>query len=416
VTSSRRRWLRVGRSGRGARRWGSSTGEAGQTLGALGFNSITSFAAGAILVALVPTFREVPGLLILTTPAIGLGGNIFTTLGNRLSTSIHVGTFAPTLRPRSIVGQNLRASLTLVLLLSVALALMTPPLATATGQHTVGLSMLLSIAVLGGLLGAIPTVVVTIALTWGAVRFGWDLDNLVAPIVSTVGDVLTIPALYVATLVVRPAHVSIWLSVVFVIAAIAMCVWSLRSKLAELVRIIRESVPVLVLALILDTLGGLVLQHQLNRLAALPAILVLIPAFVSTGGALGGIFCGRVATKLHLGRIEPHGLPRRGLRTDLIFIAALTVPIFAFNGAGSVVTAIWSSAGAAPGWASTITVSMIAAAATMIAVVAMSYWLTIGAWRLEIDPDSAGVPIMSSATDFVGAVAVITTAAALGLR
>jgi mgtE-like transporter len=395
---------------------GPTVGAVAQSLGALGFNSITSFLAGAILVALIPTFRRTPGLLVLMTPAIGLGGNIFTTLGNRLSSAVHVGTYTRSLRARSITGQNLRAGVTLVISMSLTLALLTPVLATATGQHVVSVSDLISIAVVGGVLGALPTAIITIALTLGAVRFDWDLDNLVAPIVSTVGDVLTIPALWLASLLVMHLRISTWLSVAIGIVTIVLLVTSLRTPYAELRRIVRESIPILAGALVLDTLGGLVLQRQLDALAALPAILVLIPAFVSTGGSLGGIFCGRVATKLHLGQLDPRPLPGRGVRGDLVFLAALTVPIFAFNGAGAVFVAQLTNGNAAPGWGWTILVSMIAAVATMLAVVAMSYWTTIAAWRFDVDPDSASVPIMSSGTDFVGAVAVIAIVVALGLR
>ena len=42
----------------------------------------------------------------------------------------------------------------------------------------------------------------TIALAAGSVRYGWDLDNLTAPLVSTLGDVLTLPALWIASLLV----------------------------------------------------------------------------------------------------------------------------------------------------------------------------------------------------------------------
>jgi hypothetical protein len=35
----------------------------------------------------------------------------------------------------------------------------------------------------------------SLGLTAGAVRWGWDLDNVTAPLVSTLGDVLTLPAL-----------------------------------------------------------------------------------------------------------------------------------------------------------------------------------------------------------------------------
>ena len=42
----------------------------------------------------------------------------------------------------------------------------------------------------------------TLGLTAGAVRYGWDLDDVNAPLVSTLGDVLTLPALFVGTFLV----------------------------------------------------------------------------------------------------------------------------------------------------------------------------------------------------------------------
>jgi cation transporter-like permease len=61
-------------------------------------------------------------------------------------------------------------------------------------------------------------------------------------------------------------------------------------------------------------------------------------------------------------------------------------------------------------------VSLTAAAITMAFVIAISYYSTIGAWRIEVDPDSYGVPIVSAATDFIGAVAIIAVLALFALK
>jgi len=395
---------------------GPTGGAARQSLIALGLNSITSFAAGLILYAITPTAKRLPGLIILVTPAIGLGGNIFTTLGSRLSTAIHTGNYTRSLRPRSILGQNLLASFTLTMFMSVVLALMAKVIVVVIGiGHALGLLDLLMISILGSLIGALPVAILTIALTIGAVRFDWDLDNLVAPVVSTLGDVLTIPAIWVAAEIVGHGQVSPVLGGVLTILAILSMLWVLRSHLPDLRLIVKESVPVLAGALILDTLGGLVLQKQLHTLYTLPALLILLPAFTSTGGALGGILCGRVATKLHIGSVEPTAIPGVEVRRDTAFLLGLTVPIFVFNAAGAVVFAHWSK-GSAPGWWWTLAVSIVAAAITMIFVIGISYYTTIGAWRIEVDPDSYGVPIVSAATDFVGAVAVIAAISLFALR
>lgn len=388
----------------------------GQTLGALVLNSTTSFLAGVMLVALVPTFRRVPGLLVLTTPAIGLSGNVFTTLGNRLSTAIHLGTFRPGVRPQGVMGGNLLASATLIVTMSVLLATGARLLAIVTDVTTVSLPKLVAIAVLGGLLGAIPNAVLTVGMAIGSTRWGWDLDSLVAPVVSTFCDVLTIPALWLAAVAVEDLGIGDPIGVGAIVVAGVMLVLSVRRAGPDVRRIVGESVPILAAALLFDTLGGLVLQGRLDALAALPAVFVLVPAFVSSAGALGGILCGRAASALHLGNLEPSLWPTRSARDDVRFLALLTIPVFMLNGLGAVAFTPLSGGSIAPGWLWTVAVSLVAGALTMVAVVALSWWSTVGAFRVGVDPDSAGVPIMSAAIDVIGAATIVTVVAAFGLH
>jgi mgtE-like transporter len=65
-------------------------------------------------------------------------------------------------------------------------------------------------------------------------------------------------------------------------------------------------------------------------------------------------------------------------------------------------------------WA-TIATCLIAALFTMAFVMAIGYYATIGAWRIEVDPDSYGTPVVTSSVDFVGAMAVVFCAVTLGL-
>src|SRR6478735_2867733 len=283
-----------------------------QSLVALGFNSATSFIAGFLLVGLTGTFERLPGLLVLVTPAIGLRGNVFSTLGNRLSTAIHIGEFRVSFRRESLLFQNLAASFCLTMFMSTVLAVFAKVIAVVVGiPNTIGTLDLMMISVLGGLMGSVPVALATIALTRGAVRYGWDLDNLVAPTVSTLGDVITIPALWVASLLVGHGVIAPTLGAVLGGVSIAAVIWSLRAGLVQLATIVKESIPVLTVAMLLSALGGLVLQKQLGALTLLPAIFVLQPAFVSSAGALGSILSGRVATNLHIGSVEPTLLPGR---------------------------------------------------------------------------------------------------------
>ena len=77
---------------------------------ALGLNSATSLVAGAFLGSLTATLARYPGLLVLVPAAIGMRGNIFGSFGNRISTTIHTGTFSLSARPDTVLGQNVLAA------------------------------------------------------------------------------------------------------------------------------------------------------------------------------------------------------------------------------------------------------------------------------------------------------------------
>src|SRR5205085_11164108 len=110
-----------------------------QTLVAQSFNSSTSFVAGAFLGSITDTLGKYPGLLVLVPAAIGLRGNIFGAFGNRISTTIHAGTFRLSTRPDTALGQNVLAAGILTLAMSAVLAVVAKVVAVALGlPDTIG--------------------------------------------------------------------------------------------------------------------------------------------------------------------------------------------------------------------------------------------------------------------------------------
>jgi mgtE-like transporter len=394
---------------------GPTGGAARQSLVALFFNSCTSLVAGAVLGSLTGTFEDLPGLLVMVPAAIGLRGNIFGAFGNRISTSIHTGTFRVSFRRESVLGQNVLASLSLTFVLSLFLAVVARVISVGFGvDNAIGVLDLALISVAGGVLASLVVLAATVLLSLGAVRRGWDMDNLVAPTVSTLGDVITIPALFLATKLLGLGSVTTTLAWTMVALSIAVFVVSLRARLAELRTIIWESLPVLSAAVVLSTLAGVAVQKQLAIFAALPALLVLQPAFVSSAGALGGILSSRVATNLHLGLVEPRIRPGLEVTRDALLVFTIGFPVFLFNGIGAdVVARLLGQSTPGVGWM--VLVSLIGGMFAVAFVVALAYYGTIAAWRVNLDPDTYGIPVVTASVDFVGVVALIFTIVALGV-
>lgn len=386
-----------------------------QSLVALGLNASTSLVAGAVLGSLTDTLERFPGLLIMVPAAIGLRGNIFSAFGNRISTAIHVGEFEETLRRGGQLRQNVDASMVLTLFMSAVLAVLAWVVGAAVGVD--GLSSpltLATISILGGVLASLLVLAASLVLVRGAVRYGWDLDNVVAPVVSTLGDVLTLPALWLASIVAGVPVVNQSIGAILVVASLTALVWGLREDQALRRRVVKESLAVLTVAALLSTLAGLVLEQRLVTLAAFPALLVLQPAFVSSAGALGGILSSRTASKLHLGLVHAAWVPEPDVRSDALLIAGLFLPVYVFNGAGAhVVAAVLGQP--SPGLGAMVAVSLLGGVAAVAFGLAVGYYGTVTALRAGVDPDTYGIPVVTSTVDFGGAVALITAAAVLGV-
>lgn len=385
-----------------------------QSLAALGMNSSTSIVAGIFLGTITGTLEQLPGLLILVPAAIGLRGNVFSTFGNRLSTSIHIGQFEMTWRRDSVLMQNVFASLILTVALSMAIAVLARVIAVAVGvDNGVGLMTLVMISVLGGVLASAVVLAATIGLAWAGARRGWDLDNVVAPVVSTLGDVLTLPALWVAAQLAGVGIVAPVLGVLMTLVAVGAFVYGVWSPLPLLRRVTRESWPILLLAASLSTMAGLVLQQRLGTLAAFPVLLVLQPAFVSSAGALGGVLSSRLSSKLHLGVVDPVRVPQREVLNDASSVLLLGLPVYLFNAVAAYGAA--RLAGLATGPAlSVLGVSLVAGFVTVVFVIAVAYYGTAAAVVMRVDPDTYGIPIVTSSVDFVGSVALVAVAVAFG--
>ena len=394
---------------------GPTGGAARQTLIALFFNSSTSFVAGAVLGAILTTFDRLPGLLVMVPAAIGMRGNVFGSMGNRLSTAIHTGTFRASFRKESVLRQNVVASLSLTVVLSFVLAVLAKVTAVGFGiPDSISILDLSLISVIGGLLASSIVLLATVVLSLVSVRRGWDMDNLVAPTTATLGDVITVPSLWLASRLVTDGPVTAVLGWVTVAVAAGALVATLRSKQALVRQIFRESMPVMGAALVLSTLAGLAVEKQLSIFAALPALLVLEPAFVSSAGSLGGILSSRVATNLHLGLVEPLMRPGSQVRRDATAVALIGLPVFIFNGVGAHFVAVLLGQ-KSPGLLWMLAVSLIAGAVAVAFVLAVAYYGTIAAWRVNLDPDTYGIPVVTASVDFVGAVALIVTVVAFGL-
>ena len=377
----------------------------------------TGLVAGLVLGSITHTLELLPGLLVLVPAAVGLRGNVFGALGSRLGTLVATGAFRLSRRRDTLVGQNLEASVALSMGVSLLLAFVAKGIAEAFGvQNTISIGDFIVVSVIGALIPTAVVLGITVGIAALGVRREWDVDNVSVPVVTAAGDVITLPSLFLATYLVRdiPDAIPAVLAILCVVGGIVTLVIPLRSHLPLLRRIVGESLPFLVVAGAVSTLAGMTIQSRLGSLSREPALLIVIPPLLSLSGSLAGILSARVATKLHLGVLDPSRIAIGPIAPDLMLVFLISVPIYLVLGVAADVLAALTGL-ASPGALQMLEVVMLAGVLATALTCVVAYGAALVTYRLGWDPDNNGVPLVSSTSDFLGAASFMVALVILGL-
>lgn len=385
-----------------------------QGLTALGISTAVGLAAGVVLAGMQQLLAELPGLLVLVPAAIGMRGAIFGTLAARLGTGMLTGQFEESLRRGSFAAQNVEASALLTLFSSALAALAARAVAAAFGLPTISLWKLMVVSIVGGTLSSLVILAGVWVLARQAQRRGWDMDAVGAPLVTTTGDIVTLPALVVATLLLGNELLAALLGGALLVFAVAAAWYGARSPYAITRRIVRESMVVLTYAAIVDILAGGVLEARLEAFVASPALLVLVPPFIANCGSLGGILAARLGSDLHLGLITARRLPEK-----LAFLEGTLTLLFsvaAFTGVGLIAhTAAHLFGFGSPGLVTMVGIAVTSGMIALALIFAVSYYAASGTFHFGLDPDNHGIPIVTATMDLFGVLCLVAGMASFGV-
>jgi mgtE-like transporter len=225
---------------------------------------------------------------------------------------------------------------------------------------------------------------------------------------------VTLPTLFLASLMIDWRLVSPVLGALCVAAGVLAVVYALRAGLALVRRVVIESIPVLILAGIVDVIAGITIEKRLEGFIAFPALLVMIPPFLEDSGALGGILSARLGTKLHLGVIEPSAVRLRAIADDVALVYLFAVPVFLLVGVASDIVAAVMDLDSPGAW-EMIGIALVAGMMATTGAVLVAVVATMVSYRMGLDPDSYGIPIVTSSLDLIGAIALILAIVLFGV-
>ena len=149
----------------------------------------------------------------------------------------------------------------------------------AFGESTISLWDLVTISVVGGAIASVAILFVTVGLALLSYRKGWDLDAVSTPMVTAIGDMVTLPALFLATFIPRHDAVNAVVAAGCT-ARRGRCrgvpSWSRR----EVRRTLVEMTAVIAVCPAPRHLRRRAVEARRPSLEAVPAIVILPPPFV----------------------------------------------------------------------------------------------------------------------------------------
>jgi mgtE-like transporter len=165
---------------------------------ALAASVVGGLLAGVVLGGMRGDFGRVDGLLVLVPALLATRGNVYGSLGARVATGLHQGLVEPRVRGDRRLYHAVAAALANGLLASAFAAVAAFLILSGTGTAVAPLPVLVTIALLAGVLSGISLSISVVIVVFAGYRRGYNPDTLVGPIVTTAGDIFGVAFLLLA--------------------------------------------------------------------------------------------------------------------------------------------------------------------------------------------------------------------------
>jgi mgtE-like transporter len=144
--------------------------------------------------------ESVPGLLLLLPAFLATRGGVYGSLGARISSGLHQGIIEPRFELDERLSNAIIASFINGMSVSVFIAVVTFGVLQFAGESG-SLIQLVGIMLIAGFLSAVLMLSVLVSVIILGYRRGLDPDNIIGPVVTTLGDVFGVLFLLVGVYV-----------------------------------------------------------------------------------------------------------------------------------------------------------------------------------------------------------------------
>ncbi len=364
------------------------------TLPALLLCLLLDFVAGGVLGAYFEKIMNSYPILFVIIPGLMANrGNIFGAMASRLTTLLHLGEMEPRIGdenvPRNILLSMLLSLLPVLLLWVVGVIKL--KVFCLYVLAIVLVSMIFSNLVMG-----YSTALATIL----PFRRGIDPDTVAAPIVTSVGDIVTLPFLIFILLLFEELLPVFYLSMLLSFAIFILMLVKIKLRKEEKA-IFKEVLEILLVTSLISAVSGSLLEHYSEAIYASILFSVIYPSISDSTGNFGSIVGAKTSTRIHLGEIE--GIMDRETLVDIAMYTFTGFLIgFLINVIGAFVVRITLGRTAGIVWPFVALYPFL-----LLLTMITAYYLSRVFVRIGLDPDNGTVPMITTLADLMSMIFIV---------
>jgi len=373
---------------------------------ALLFCLLMDFIGGYFLGINFENFIEHYPLILLVLPAImGLRGNVFGSMGSRVSTALHLGYTRSKISDLYIIF-NVFVSITvanLPILMVIAIGIFR---FVFSGNYLSSVIVVFTSGVFMSLLLSISTVAIAVY----AFRHGVDPDNIIGPLITSVADIVTIPGIVLFVRLYEIHHGIVYglfaiSGVLFAYSLLAIIQYGTSYAFRREFVKVSEILGIVCFLALIELVSGHFLESFSREILKTGILSVLYPVILDTLGNYGSVIGARSATRYHLGALK-RPISKDSLY-DISYLAstsfvnvAVMVPIaYFFASVANIELAFVVS------YRFLIVFSLtyfLISFVVMVLAVAFSYY----SGKIGFDPDNITIPTITTIADLLGSIYV----------
>ena len=159
--------------------------------------------AGLVLEGMLESVERFPGLLVMVPVFLATRGNVYGALGGRISSGLHQGLINPQFERNERLLNAVIASFINGIGISIVIGVISWGALNVLGRSSSTLVELVGIMLIAGVLTSFVMIGGLLLLIFTGYKLGYDPDNLVGPIVTTLGDIFGMAFLFLAVIIVE---------------------------------------------------------------------------------------------------------------------------------------------------------------------------------------------------------------------